>query len=791
MSSTSFQSEEFPRSHERRRFPRVRPPSLAYVDVDSDNGGILLNLSENGVALQAVSPLVDLTRVSLRIQPPKPRMRISVSAEITWLSESKKEAGLQFFELSDDTRLEIANWISAEVGAREPRLNDDSASPQIAQVSSTPYAEDTPPRRRKWSFLLENSSAGDAPADQKAPNSVLNPSMLCRNPELHTHATVSDKSPGIPTFDPDPDNERIHARTSGADEQPNSPSILSGHIPRSTQSQSLQVPPPPAAASTVQPPPSVQPSSPLAAERIAKHYAIPDAHIPARSKDSPHLGERRRFTRQRLSSLAYLDIGPDNGGMVLNLSETGLALQTFNPLIGQTRVGLRIQPPKSRERIQATAEITWLSESKREAGLRFIELAEDARVEIAEWVSAEAGASEPPPQDDSASRQTPQVSPAEVSQAPAPEKRHRNWKEWVPLFGDSNLTESPADQNVPNDLLNISTGCESFELPCGSAVSETFSDDPTNIPVSFEQAIDQRANNVNRLAVSSSAISVPVPDVRHAPLKLPLLLIAACWQFLSERFPKWVRIAALCACVALVSLFLGMTISRRLLRDRSGGSSAAKDTRDAGPPPVSSTALDAPSGRTASPSEAAGSKMRRANGERVLLAPQIVIPRKYEGENPQPGPPEGGPDSPVANLSLPIEPPPQTAKSDAENASVPSSPVLSVAPSGAHDVAVAQPEKNPSPPASAERRTDCYLLYRVEPLYPREAKEKHIEGTVALHLLIGSDGRVRSVRELSGPGALVPAALSAAREWRFIPALRNGQPIDTEKDVSIEFHLPN
>ena len=782
MSSTSFHSEEFPRAHERRRSTRLRLPSLAYVDVDADNGGILLNLSENGLSLQAVSPFDSLTRVNLRIQPPKPRKRIDVSAEITWLSSSKKEAGLQFLELADDTRVEIANWISAEDGAREPRPTDDSASPQTAQISSIHYAEDTPPRRRKWSFLLENSSAEDAPANQKAPNDVLNPSMLRRNLELHFDATLPEKSSDIPTFNPDLDDEEIGAGKSSPNVQPNSPTVFSEHIPGPTQSPSLEVPPPPAAASTVQPPAS--------APFIAKHYEIPDAHIPTSSKDSPHSGERRRFTRQRLCSLAYLDIGPDNGGMVLNLSETGLALQAFNPLIGQTRVDLRIQPPKSRKRIQATAEITWLSESKTEAGLKFIELAEDGRVEIAEWVSAEAGVGEPPPQDDTASRQMPQVSAAEVSRTPAPEQQHRIWKERVPLFGESTLEESPTDQNVSNDLLNTSTGRDNFELQSGSALSEKFSDDPTNIPVSDEQAIHQRANNVNGLAVSSSAISEPVPDVRHSPLKLPLLLIAACRRYLSERFPKWVTTAALCACVALVSLFLGMAFSRGFLRDHSGRLTPEEHTRDAAASSPFPAALDASSGRTVSPSEAPGSGTRHTDSESVSRAPQRELRDKLNREIPQSRMGSGETDSSAATVASAIVPWQETTTSDFQNAIVPSSPVLSVEPSGARDVAVAQPEKNPPPPATAERRSDCYLLYRVEPLYPREAKEKHIEGIVALHLLIGSDGRVRSVRELSGPGPLVPAALSAALEWRFIPALQNGQPIDAEKDVSIEFHVP-
>jgi hypothetical protein len=55
MSSKSFRPEEFPRSRERRRFVRQRVRSLAYFDVGPDNGGLVLNLSENGLALQAAN----------------------------------------------------------------------------------------------------------------------------------------------------------------------------------------------------------------------------------------------------------------------------------------------------------------------------------------------------------------------------------------------------------------------------------------------------------------------------------------------------------------------------------------------------------------------------------------------------------------------------------------------------------------------------------------------------------------------------------------------------------------
>jgi TonB family protein len=163
---------------------------------------------------------------------------------------------------------------------------------------------------------------------------------------------------------------------------------------------------------------------------------------------------------------------------------------------------------------------------------------------------------------------------------------------------------------------------------------------------------------------------------------------------------------------------------------------------------------------------------------------------KDKDENPQPDSGGGETDSPVAKLSSPIDSQQPNTKSDSQNVNIPSWPVLSVQPPDDHNLTADPLAVKASSAASAQRRNDCYLIYRVEPLYPREAKEQRIEGTVTIHLLIGADGRVRSLRELSGPGPLVPAALAAARDWRFIPALLNGVPVDAEQDVNIAFRLP-
>lgn len=488
-----------------------------------------------------------------------------------------------------------------------------------------------------------------------------------------------------------------------------------------------------------------------------------------RSEESPRSHERRRFVRQRVRSLAYLDVGPDNGGIVLNLSENGIALQAVNPFIDQTRVSLRIERSKSRKRIEASAEITWLSDSKREAGLQFVELSDDARVEITDWVSAEADAGVQRSLDDSASPQIRQVPSKSISQEPS-----RLREKWSIMLGDSTSEMSLENQKAPNPLPNSSIGRRNLESQPDTSPPETFPTDPANHPASSATVIQPLPSNGN-----NEPPEVPVREL-NSTLR----------QFLAGRSRKWWAIAAPCGCITLVFLFLGMAMTRGLLHDRLSKLSVDESARAANAARSSPVPPGPSSQGAGSRSEASASKTRHIDVGKVARASRVEDPGKDKDENPQPDSRAGETDSPVAELSSPIDSQQPNTKSDSQNVSVPSRPVLSVQPPDAHNLTADPLAVKASSPASANRRNDCYLIYRVEPLYPREAKEQRIEGTVTIHLLIGADGRVRSLRELSGPGPLVPAALAAARDWRFIPALLNGVPIDAEQDVNIAFRLP-
>jgi TonB family protein len=82
------------------------------------------------------------------------------------------------------------------------------------------------------------------------------------------------------------------------------------------------------------------------------------------------------------------------------------------------------------------------------------------------------------------------------------------------------------------------------------------------------------------------------------------------------------------------------------------------------------------------------------------------------------------------------------------------------------------------------------LVNLVEPVYPPEAERTHIEGTVRLHVTIGMDGSIEDLQLISGPPQLIAAARTAVREWRYNPTLLNGQPIETQEDISLVFRLP-
>jgi hypothetical protein len=93
---------------------------------------------------------------------------------------------------------------------------------------------------------------------------------------------------------------------------------------------------------------------------------------------------KRAIVRRRTQQLVYLELGRENGGVMLNLSEEGCGFQAITPVkCGESRFGFQINGGR---RIAGDAEITWADESGVMGGLRFIDLPPEARKEIRSWL---------------------------------------------------------------------------------------------------------------------------------------------------------------------------------------------------------------------------------------------------------------------------------------------------------------------------------------------------------------------------------------------------------------------
>ena len=82
------------------------------------------------------------------------------------------------------------------------------------------------------------------------------------------------------------------------------------------------------------------------------------------------------------------------------------------------------------------------------------------------------------------------------------------------------------------------------------------------------------------------------------------------------------------------------------------------------------------------------------------------------------------------------------------------------------------------------------LIHRVEPVYSRLAQDEGIAGTVKLRIIVGRNGAVRKVKAISGPALLRQAAADAVRQWRYEPSLFKGKPVEMDREVGVEFQLP-
>ena len=85
--------------------------------------------------------------------------------------------------------------------------------------------------------------------------------------------------------------------------------------------------------------------------------------------------------------------------------------------------------------------------------------------------------------------------------------------------------------------------------------------------------------------------------------------------------------------------------------------------------------------------------------------------------------------------------------------------------------------------------TSGLLVRKVNPVYPPLARQARISGTVVLRAVIGKDGAIQNLSLVGGHPMLAPAAIDAVKQWKYKPYLLNGEPVEVDTEIQVNFTL--
>jgi len=137
--SAGASADATPRRQPRRY--RYRIHSLAYTKLDTSNGGVIRNLSEDGVAIQAVGPLRLGQQLALRFELLNPRLRVEACGCVVW-ANPHGQAGVEFLDVQPALRRLLKEWM----------FNQLLATAELAGAESIFVEREIPPEARELTF---------------------------------------------------------------------------------------------------------------------------------------------------------------------------------------------------------------------------------------------------------------------------------------------------------------------------------------------------------------------------------------------------------------------------------------------------------------------------------------------------------------------------------------------------------------------------------------------------------------------------------------------------------------
>lgn len=741
-------------STERRTNQRIRASGLIFVELADGNGGIVTSLSERGLALTAAGVLGEEgdQLPKMQIQLPEFPEAIEASGQIAWKSKSGKEAGVRFVDLGEEARDRIQKWISEETRKNSLQVED----PELPEMQSPPaLGPEKLGSELSFSDVASSRVAAEAPADDFLAAARQAEAVSPPPTETGTFVDVSKAVASAFERAAFPEERKTEFR----------------------DCKETRTPPPPEEACQGRPPRSFP--------------------------------ERRSHSRRPVLLFTYAKLGVDNGGLVFNLGEGGLALTAAAALQDSHFTLMRVRFPDSQDWFETKGRRAWISDSGKEAGIEFVGVAEDVRARIREWISLGEPADDFQPEE--GERQENQEQPSELpgsaesaSPVSIPLESTASFEERLttpvaarPAGMKEGLAKAalrrrlpkikePEPAWAPRDAVQPRSGVGRKALVAAGVVL-----------LALGWTFLQR-NNLND---ASGVVGQKVPNNAIPSGSKERTLVGAAE---STADPRAEHIPDVTPQAQTMDAGTSKTTSVPSVKQDAPNQTAANLTHN----PAADLTLRAPDRRerkTLPPREP------RLDPRRGLAAP-IRTQRHgfWEAKSLEAKPVETAKvrstplkelnGAPPSFTATPIQP--QGALTfGKENEALLAAPKQPEVPAGRKPIvtvsldpypSIRMPEKENSKKSHQGKSLLMgHLVVRVDPVYPEQAKQEGVEGAVKIHVVLGREGAVESLTPMSGPPLLAPAAINAVRQWRFSPTLLGGQAIETEEDVTVLFRLSN
>jgi TonB family protein len=525
--------------------------------------------------------------------------------------------------------------------------------------------------------------------------------------------------------------------------------------------------------------------------------------------------ERRSRARLSPTSPIFINLNGANGGIAFNISEDGLALTSAMILPDGPLRNMQIQFPGSQAWIEVNGQIAWKSKSNKEAGVRFDSLTEEACRQIRSWISS----------------QTPTVENQEQSERICEERNLR--------------MEIPNARQPESMIPGTSTCVEVMEERGEAAIFSPTAAPALHAPGQFDTAPSTHAQprkRTEKKAVQSRpkiALKPKHPGVARRRwgtfafaamgFLIGFISLSLEWMTMRRDVGSETRAAvtqeagasgesaqgATLPAVSAIPSSLNAVEEKADLQPRSVDSLLAEE-REIIPktslknPDRQARAVERPSTNTILKTVSPPAKVLLArakvteeppraaatvNNPRLEKVPPLPAGRlpatstQLEAKVAPPviSAPNGPMDVPPVDLKK-IEMPLPSAKQPAIPANITGAVATLADPYPSLRIPDGGISKKQGQATSLQLG---HLLSRVEPIYPEEAKQKGIQGTVKLHAIIGRQGAVENLESVDGSPVLVAAAVNAVRQWRYTETRLAGQSVETEEDIAVTFRLSN